>query len=177
MTRFGARILALAALLSACGPAGQTQAPSAPLDDAAARDLLAKVYHPDRGIDDGVVRAMAASGRREFVPVLVELLRFRGSDVAGVPYALQRLTGRQLDDDWSRWVEWLGDQDVPTPLGFDAWKADLFAQIDRRFRDFLYAGVPTRIKLEEIVWGGVRKDGIPALVDPPFVPAGEASHL
>jgi len=48
---------------------------------------------------------------------------------------------------------------------------------DSNFRDFLYGGVPTRIRLEEIVWGGVRKDGIPALANPKLIAAGDARYL
>jgi len=65
---------------------------------------------------------------------------------------------------------------VPAP-GFDAWKADLLAAIDPGLRLFLYEGIATRIRLEEIVWGGVWKDGIPALVDPRFVDAAAATYL
>lgn len=111
------------------------------------------------------------------MPVLIELLRFRDGSGVAIPEALQKLTGKSFGDDWFAWVEWLGDRDIPAPPGFDAWKADLFAGIDPRFRLFLYAGVPTRIKLEEIVWGGVLKDGIPALVNPAFVDAAEATYL
>ena len=162
-------------VLSAC----ESAAPPVPerASDEAARELLTSVYRPGRGVDAGVVRDIAAAGRKEFVPVLVELLRFERSSDTGIPDALQRLTGERLGNDWSAWVEWLGAHELPPPVGFDAWKADLFATIDRNFRDFLYGGVPTRIRLEEIAWGGVRKDGIPALVNPKFVAARDASYM
>ena len=35
----------------------------------------------------------------------------------------------------------------------------------------------TRIRLEEIVWGGVPKDGIPDLRHPAVLPAAKASYL
>ena len=50
--------------------------------------------------------------------------------------------------------------------GFDAFKADVMAQIDPEFRRFLQPGVAHEIRLEEIFWGGVHKDGIPALTNP-----------
>lgn len=172
------RTLSLAlALLSACtstptrGPAGEEGA-------AEPAALLRALFDFDRGVVDAkVVRSIADAGRREFVPVFIELLGFRESVGTGIPEALAKLTAKSFGDDWPAWVEWLGEQDIATPPGFDGWKAELFAQIDPRFRDFLYAGVPTRIKLEEIVWGGVRKDGIPALVNPKFVAPQEATYL
>ena len=42
---------------------------------------------------------------------------------------------------------------------------------------FLYPGVQHEIRLEEIAWGGVLKDGIPALTNPKFIPAKKASYL
>ncbi len=169
-------IASLFVALTACEA---TPTPQPPRDAAveASRDLLRELFDPQRGVDPGVVRAIVASRRREFVPVLVELLRFRQGQGTAIPDALRALTGQSFGDDWSRWVEWLGDQDLSTPSGFAGWKADLFAQIDPSFRDFLYDGVATRIKLEEIVWGGVRKDGIPALVDPKFIAGADATYL
>ena len=52
----------------------------------------------------------------------------------------------------------------PVRPGFAAWKGSLFSVlVDPEMGDFLYEGVDTRIRVEEIVWGGVTKDGIPDL--------------
>ena len=65
-----------------------------------------------------------------------------------------------------------------TPFeGFDAFKADVMAVIDPDFRLFLKPGVAHEIRLEEIVWGGVKKDGIPALTNPKHIAAAAATYL
>ena len=61
--------------------------------------------------------------------------------------------------------------------GFDAFKADVLAVIDPDFRLFLKPGVAHEIRLEEIVWGGVKKDGIPALTNPKHIAAADATYL
>ena len=61
--------------------------------------------------------------------------------------------------------------------GFDAFKADLFSWIDVNFRLFLRRGVKHEIRLEEIVWGGVLKDGIPALNDPKHLSSAAATYI
>ena len=61
--------------------------------------------------------------------------------------------------------------------GFDAFKADVMAVIDPNFRLFLKPGVEHEIRLEEIVWGGVKKDGIPALTNPKHIAAADATYL
>jgi hypothetical protein len=135
------------------------------------------IFVPEQGVDADLVKALAAAGRREFVPVLVELLRFREGHTPEVIAALHTLSGQAFGDDWLQWVEWLGRHNIVPPAGFDAWKSALLALIDPHFQDFLYTEVPSRIQLAEVVWGGVRKDGIPALVNPPFIAASEATYL
>jgi hypothetical protein len=171
------RVLALSlCVLSACQATAPESAPDGSSDEVV-RELLANVYHPVGGVSERALRDIVAARRTEFVPVLIEVLRFEPGSGSGIPDALERLTGQRLGADWFAWVEWLGANELPTPPGFDAWKADLFATVDSNFRDFLYGGVPTRIRLEEIVWGGVRKDGIPALANPKLIAAGDARYL
>ncbi|MGH8732899.1 MAG: DUF3179 domain-containing protein, partial [Burkholderiales bacterium] len=56
-------------------------------------------------------------------------------------------------------------------------KAGLYEQIDPRFREY-FAGRPKAlIRLDEIRWGGVWRDGIPPLVRPKMLRAREARYL
>ncbi len=61
--------------------------------------------------------------------------------------------------------------------GFAAFKAAIYSKLDPFFNIFLYDGVDHEIRLEEIVWGGVVKDGIPALTNPKLLPWKEAKYL
>ena len=42
---------------------------------------------------------------------------------------------------------------------------------------FLYDGLKTDIRIEEVAWGGVSKGGIPDLIAPPVIPGGEADYM
>ena len=133
------------------------------------------------------VDQMVASGNQAFIPVLMELMRFRLPPAPGlcIPCALDELAGTTEGEDvppelrhWGWWMEWLGNHpEVQPPAGFAAWKGDIYSAIDPNFRLFFYDGVNTRIRLEEVAWGGVRKDGIPDLQNPPHIPAGEADYI
>ena len=57
------------------------------------------------------------------------------------------------------------------------WKGQLYSILDPGLGAFLYDGVKTDIRIEEVVWGGVAKDGIPDLIDPPVIPASQADYL
>ncbi len=135
----------------------------------------------------GAVDAMVASGDRSFIPVLMELMRFRFSRTPGLclPCAVDELAGTTEGEDvppelrhWGWWMEWLGNHpEVQAPAGFAGWKGELYSAIDPNFKLFFYDGVNSRIRLEEVAWGGVRKDGIPDLQNPPHIPAGEADYI
>ena len=135
------------------------------------------------------MRRMGASGDVSSIPVLIEIMRFPWlldhetrvalvsslAKLIGQPY--EQLAPEQLEWDW--WVEWLADHPkVQPPTGFAAWKGRLFSElVDPQMGAFLYDGVKARIRLEEIVWGGVPKDGIPDLAYSPVLSAEEASYL
>jgi hypothetical protein len=67
--------------------------------------------------------------------------------------------------------------DLRGGAGYAAWKASLLSRIDPGYQKVFFDGAPSRIAIEEIVWGGVPIEGIPALDNPPRVPATEAGFL
>ena len=111
---------------------------------------------------------------------LVELLRFsRYQSYWEISSLLRELTGEDHGRNWVAWHEWLTAQkSVELPPRFLEWKAALFsAAIDPAYGRILYRGVPIRIPAEEIDWGGVKLDGIPALTNPKLLQADEADYL
>ncbi len=126
------------------------------------------------------LRFMRERGSEDMVAPLIFALRYLGPDArTEVAYALRDITGeRGPGDDWFEWMLWQQARpDIQPFASFDTFQRTLFRRIDERFGAFLYAGVAHEIRLEEIVWGGVRKDGIPALDHPAFVRAEEADYL
>ena len=179
---------------------GSSQLPDDP------RGLMAGALKQTFTGDDAAVRKMGHSGNASYIPVLIEFLRYPWllnqktadgvlsslADLIGQSY--EQLAPEQLEWDW--WVVWLNDHpEVQTPDGYAAWKGGLLSKgqslslrprysgpdsktvTDNKVGDFLYDGVKTRIRLEEIVWGGVAKDGIPDLINPPVLSATEATYL
>lgn len=88
---------------------------------------------------------------------------------------LQKITGEKFGDTYYDWVEYIGKRsDLMSPLGYPRFKATLLSMIDERYKKILYTGVPFKIRLEEIVWGGVPLDGIPPIDAPVLISASEA---
>ncbi len=163
------------ASLAALGLSGLPLAPAAALDEEA--DALARQLFSGPGARQPALDAIAARGKADLAAVLIQALRFqRGGDA--INDTLEKITGASPGADWHDWMLWQQAHPEIEPYdGFDVFKADVMASIDPNFRLFLGPGVAHEIRLEEIVWGGVVKDGIPALVNPSLVAAAEAGYL
>ncbi|MBI3361878.1 MAG: DUF3179 domain-containing protein [Chloroflexi bacterium] len=127
-------------------------------------------------------KVLAARDSR-FVAVLLELMRANEIGIVeGAGYrthvaGLETLSGQSFGPDWPAWIEWYGATDLVPPPGFTGWKGKLLARIDPRFGEFLRDDAASRIRVEEIQWGGVLVDGIPALDNAAMVPAADADYL
>ncbi len=139
-----------------------------------ARQLFAR--DPERRED--AVRQLIERGGTDVVPALIQALRFVRDGDGSLQWGLVSLTGDQPGFEWHEWMLWQQAHTEVVPFeGFEGFKADLYAFIDPNFRLFLQRGVTHDIRIEEITWGGVIKDGIPALVNPKLIAPQEADYL
>lgn len=124
-------------------------------------------------------RKLTAAKDLSLVPPLVDALFFTPTAQRGpLLDVLQALTGENPGPRYYDWVELVGRRsELRAGPGYGEWKAALLSKIDPGYRKIFFEGAPARIALEEIVWGGVPIDGIPALEDPPRVAAREAGFL
>ena len=179
---------------SPTGEANRLPPPAAPLN---ANDLAHLPDDPTElmyaAIDTSLLdvgRKMAYSHNDAFIPVIMEFMRFQTDDEALLTLAsfLVRIRDKIPEGEfavvpdgqasWAWWVKWLAQNpEVRGPDGYDGWKGRLFSYIDEPMGQFMYDGVPANIRLEEIVWGGVRRDGIPDLRFPPVIAAEDARYL
>ena len=148
--------------------------------------LIDRSLQPGEAFTQAVLE-MGDSGNVGFAPVLVDLMRFSwsGETRSQLAAALVKLTDssesatvepHHLQWDW--WVIWLGENpQVEAIDGYAGWKSRLFERTDEDMGALLYPHIPARIRLEEVVWGGVPKDEIPSLDNPPVLPADQALYL
>lgn len=115
------------------------------------------------------------------VVVILEALKFFGLDAArGGVETLTALTGQTFDFDRRRWREWVGprSEEYAPPSDYPRWKVDSLAVIDPAIGAIMEPGITrSRVDLTEVVWGGVRLDGIPPLEQPPYILAEQATWL
>jgi hypothetical protein len=180
------RAAALAAALVlafACREEAAAPPPPPPIPDAELPGLYETLTDGDTASEEAAIARIEAAQDRRFVPVLLELLRAGQMGIAGRAgynqrlIALERLTGQSLGGDWFSWAEWYEGSELSPPPGFAGWKGRLWMRIDPGFGGLIRDEHPARIRIEEIDWGGVRMEAVPALDDPAYVAAAEAAWL
>jgi hypothetical protein len=132
------------------------------------------------GEGEEILAQIKEAGDTRFVAGLIDTLRYQRGLSPQLGDTLNALTGQELPPDWFIWVEWAGQHpEIKSFVDYPAWKANLFAQIDPNFLRFVHADmrVAPDSRVEEIVWGAVRVDGIPALDNPTMVDPEEADYL
>ena len=90
---------------------------------------------------------------------------------------LEAQTGQRFDGDLRRAQRWIWEQPYDPHPRYALLKGEWYSEIDPDFRRFFPDGVASTIRLDEIVWGGVRINGIPPLEHPAHLPATEAAYL
>ncbi|HUP43737.1 MAG TPA: DUF3179 domain-containing protein, partial [Thermoanaerobaculia bacterium] len=141
--------------------------------------LVRDLASGDRGTRRRAAGRLLEARDESLVPGLVDALFFIPRQDRGLTLnVLEALTGEKRGSRYLDWVEYVGSRiDLEPKAGYAGFKGSLFARIDPRFASLLDDGVSARIRLEEVVWGGVRFEGIPALDRPRHVAAGEAGYL
>lgn len=168
----------LAAALAASTPAlGAAQTPP--------EDLLAGIL-PSAAVDDrkAAFAEIAASEDETYLAPLLDLLALADTrdEWFSVLDTLTPLIGedaRALEGPWRTITTRLQkNKPLPLPDGYRSFKSELLAQgIDEDFRRFLGPNFGSTVRWDEVSWGGVEVDGIPALDDPKVMAASEASYL
>jgi Protein of unknown function (DUF3179) len=125
--------------------------------------------------------AIRDRGRTDLAAGLILALRFRPERAEAIQPVLQALSGAEAGDwfDWMLWQE--GRPDIRPHPDYARFMRDVHLEIDPNFDAFLrlryLAADRAKIRIEEIAWGGVVKDGIPSLDSPAMIGAGEADYL
>lgn len=144
--------------------------PAAAMGNAEVQKLARDILRVGTLERNSVMARLVERGDTDVVAALIQSLRFLQQDPWTVMAALKSLTGEDFGRDWNKWMLWQEAHPEIAPFeGFDAYKEWVFTKIDPNFSLFINPGVAHTIRLEEITWGGVIKDGIPALVNPQLV--------
>ena len=134
---------------------------------------------------DQVIRSfdiISDRGNPDMVPGLITAMRFSRAPRDFFQPTLAKLTGDAEPEGWFEWMLWQERHpEIKPHASYAQFKRELYLGIDPNFDVFLapkhFRQDRMKIRMEEITWGGVRKDGIPSLDNPELIPAGEASYM
>ncbi|NDJ53795.1 MAG: DUF3179 domain-containing protein [Chloroflexi bacterium] len=156
-----------------------------PLTDQQAIDLMYILSDESITVAQRATDRIVAAEDERFIAVYIELMRgdeivitgFRSPNSRVPP--LQALSGQEFGPNWAEWLTWYGGTELAPPPGFLTWKGRLLGRIDSGFRTFIAddRAASEDLRPEEIVWGGVRVDGIPSLDDPAHLLPDEAEYI
>ena len=170
--------LGLAAVVLA-GSAPSTPAPATggqtePPDLA----LFIQAVGQDTAVSEAALTEIATAWKDSYTPMFLELLRIVPPPVPWrILEFLEARTGQEFGLDLNAWQQWSWRLPYDPHPDYRVFKGALYAQIDPRMLDFFRTDGPERIRLDEVLWGGVRVNGIPPLDHPSYVAASEATYL
>lgn len=135
------------------------------------------------GIEEAVksMQVIQNNWHRGLLPMAIETVTYGSSSPHRtemsklIQQELGPLTGYRTHD-WYK-VLWNSENFEPDS-SYHLFKATLYKVIDKRFeRYFQDREQHTRIRLDEVLWGGVVQDGIPPLRNPEMINVAEATYL
>jgi len=117
-------------------------------------------------------------GNTDLAAHLITAMRYSPLGRQDIGDALNQLTGVREKKDWFKWMLWQQRNTQITPHNsYLEFKSSVFYSIDPNFKRFFTPTSQFSIRPEEIVWGGVSVDGIPALDNPKHIAITQASYL
>ena len=128
---------------------------------------------------EAALQRIRAEWRNEYAAMLLEMVGLipDRATQAGVLAQLERASGKPFDGGLDSWYQWLWEREPREHPDYAEFKAGLYGLIDPRFHEYFANRPKALIRLDEIRWGGVWRDGIPPLKNPKMIRARAASYL
>ncbi len=142
--------------------------------------VLADLLDEDKAIRRQAREKLAANWDVGFVPMILEMLLLVPRQATAAQRLWQVLdenTDRKLPLNTAEWHRWIWNEEIEPHPDYAVFKAQLYRFVDPSLAQFFYPGMKHTIRLDEILWGGVKTDGIPPLEHPKHISAGEARYL
>jgi len=106
---------------------------------------------------------------------MIEFLNYSRS--SRIRKILEDKTKKGFGVNQNSWYHWLWSQEDKTGDFHADFKALLYSNMDPQFSEYFEGNPKSTIRLDEVRWGGVRRDGIPPLKNPKMISVAEAGYL
>jgi hypothetical protein len=173
--------LVLSSTLTACAtrPAAKAHAVGSVEDDGF---LPLGVFYSllaDNRIANAALDRIESEWNDAYAAMLLDMIYFSTSpEVDGrMTRLLEQASGIDFQGDYDPFYRWLWSYDPGQHPEYAEFMAALYERIDPSFREYFDDRPKALIRLDEVLWGGVSRDGIPPLANPKMVSGREATYL
>jgi len=138
------------------------------------------IYDRDDTEVTNSLKELSKNWEAEMIPPLLEILRLSSdkSLMRQIYALLHQHTGLTEKVGFFEWMTWLWDQEPVYKSYYTDFKAELYKNVDPLFEGYLKGRHQSaKIRIDEIVWGGVQQDGIPPLRLPKQISVNDANYL
>ena len=148
------------------------------VDRAVTRAFLTLLVGGERELA-GAMDLVESTWKPSYLPMALEVMHLSRNQ--GVSAAFMRImeseVGGEHGYDLGAWQRAMWNAPEVRHARYAAFKGALYSLIDPRFSAYFDEVGEPLIRLDEIVWGGVRQDGIPPLRNPAMLAAEDADYL
>lgn len=125
------------------------------------------------------LKQIQARWKDAYAPMLLEMIYFSTSDLVDLAMTQQLVSASGIPwqggyDPYHRWV-WNSKPDLHPR--YSEFLATIYSEVDSDFAEYFEGYPKATIRLDEVLWGGVNRDGIPPLVNPKMISASAARWL
>lgn len=141
--------------------------------------VFTQLFDPVQLTRAAALKTVAENWSNGDAVMLVEAARLARSPRTRVALldTLDQLTGKPFGSNLDEWYDWIWGSPYQPHPNYASFKKLLYARIDKRFAEYFDDSYDAHIRLDEIRWGGVKRDGIPPLKNPETIAAAEAVYL
>ena len=169
-------------LLLATSAAGLFTVPSFSQTQNEATQQMRNLIFGGATKQEDALQWMEARNRTDMVAAIIFAMRYSKALQTRMSSSLKKLTGEADPRNWFDWMVWQErNPKIESHASYAPIKRERLLRIDPNFDLFLADPNldPDRmhIRLEELTWGGVDKDGIPSLNNPRHIEAAAADYL
>ena len=158
--------------------AADTDARAEPGDRAISRAFLTLLVGDQHELA-GAMELIESTWQPAYLPMALEFMRLSRNE--GVDAVFMRIIEQEIGGEHgyevTGWQHAMWNAPEARHPRYAAFKGAIYSLIDPRFAAYFDDVGEPLIRLDEIVWGGVRQDGIPPLRNPAMLAAEDAGYL
>ena len=140
---------------------------------------ITRLLSPDQETTNDAFEQISRDWKNSFTAMILEVIRLNPdfSLNSRLFRLLARETGQNFGRDIQRWQNWIWNSEVEPHPYYANFKSVLYGLVDPKFAGYFSNRYTNKIRLDEVVWGGVLQDGIPPLRYPEMISAAQADYL